>query len=1371
MRYLLCTLLTLFVIKAEAQYDVIYENSFKDWTTGQGWVMINNDTVQHSPEKIANSVFGGVPTPFYLEIFDYMLGVNQVLSLTDKVMITPPIIIQSNTYLRFYSYVNSGAQMFVHVIRSQNDTTMSGVVDYLGPANTDGFNIKALSGYAGDTIRLAFQMQGLITKAYIDDILFLKKKSNAWIPDFTFRTYLKTQVPAAFVGDSLNYVQNSVMSLKRIIKSNSNITTLEGMQYFVGLKYLDVANNDITYIPPNRLTLLDTANAENNFLPYFPDAPLCTYLKLNNNLVKTIPDLNNTSLMVLQLKNNLIYDCLTCSNRWVLGDMTNNVFATYECILYNMLISPPPPNLPFLGCGRYYGTIKGRAYYDLNQNSAYDAADIDLQNQRINFLQGTDITTLNDGTYAIKADSGLINMQLTALPAGFVCNTPLIDTIIPQQVIQHDFIVTSTSAFKNLEIQVNGTGTTRLNEQLSVSLNVKNLGSLTTTAVVKMKVPTGYTFLNLQKGMILNDTLYWNVNIAPFRNDNNMLTIQVNSYPINQETFFTANVAVAGDIDQQNNIDSVGIMIRDSLVTNNPPIGFPFDPNNKLVDHPIVTPGFQDYLTYNINFENIGTANATRVVVRDFLSTKLDENTFEILSTSHPCIVSFGADNVIQFLFDPIALYPTSVDSLLSHGHIWFRIKPKNPIYFNDTIYNSANIYFDTQAPVLTNVSMVYADTSHSMGFTQDKTEICGNGNVTFRNQTGGEPLSIEWIFPGGTPSTSTSSSPVVNYNTPGLYDVTLIAKYVGYTDTLVKPGLILIHELITPTIVVNGSDSICMGDSVLLTSSLPEPGYHWSTGDTTAFTYVKDSRYVQLVVNDSNGCAMLAPYVYIYVSDPDPQINGSDTICQGDIAFLNANHVYHSYLWSTGSTNSFIQINNTGLYVLTVTDVIGCSGTDSLYVQKFARPQPAISGDDTICGGTVSILDAGSLYKSYLWNTGATTSSISAGLQGKYVVTVTDSSSCTGKDSIYLKVINTDPFYVNAYSICSGSGMNLIGFGGFQSYLWSTGATTQSIYVTLPGYYTLTVSAANNCTGKDSILITVHPLPVPVIAGNDSLCQGQSLTLTNPPFASYLWSTGSTGAAIVPINPGNYIVTVTDTNGCVGKDSTNLSLLSLPNPVITGSDSICQSTTTILDAGSGFASYQWNTPDTTQQILVSTAGVYTVTVTDSFGCTNSTGHMLTIIPVDTTITQNGIQLMSMATGATYQWVYCDSIAIAGAIASTFTPVQDGSYAVIISKDGCVDTSACYPILITGIEGLNEEQIAVYPNPANTSLIISGKQSATIRSIQVYTATGQALDVSVSPISTNAFIIDVSQFLSGMYYLTIQLDQTSIQQKFVIQHQ
>ena len=111
----------------------------------------------------------------------------------------------------------------------------------------------------------------------------------------------------------------------------------------------------------------------------------------------------------------------------------------------------------------------------------------------------------------------------------------------------------------------------------------------------------------------------------------------------------------------------------------------------------------QDYLHYTIRFQNIGTSDAINVKVINDLDAKLDWSTFQLISTSHNCRIK-NKNNRNEFIFEGINL-PGTTNEPLSHGYITYKIKAITSIAVGDVIPNSANIYFDFNAPIATNIT------------------------------------------------------------------------------------------------------------------------------------------------------------------------------------------------------------------------------------------------------------------------------------------------------------------------------------------------------------------------------------------------------------------------------------------------------------------------------------------------------------------------------------------------------------------------------------------------------------------------------------------------------------------------------------------
>src|ERR1035437_4944595 len=199
--------------------------------------------------------------------------------------------------------------------------------------------------------------------------------------------------------------------------------------------------------------------------------------------------------------------------------------------------------------------------------------------------------------------------------------------------------------------------------------------------------------------------------------------------------------------------------------------------------------------------------------------------------------------------------------------------------------------------------------------------------------------------------------------------------------------------------------------------------------------------------------------------------------------------------------------------------------------------------------------------------------------------------------------------------TFCTGGNVTLTSSAG-TTYLWSTGATTASINATTAGSYTVKVKNANGCqsTASAATAVTVNALPAtPTITagGPTTFCIGGNVTLTSSAGTTYLWSTGATTASISTTTAGSYTVKVTNANGCQSATSaaSAVTVNALPpTPTITagGPTTFCAGGNVTLTS-SADATYLWSTGATTPNINITTAGSYTVKVTNANGCQSAT--------------------------------------------------------------------------------------------------------------------------------------------------------------------
>ena len=149
------------------------------------------------------------------------------------------------------------------------------------------------------------------------------------------------------------------------------------------------------------------------------------------------------------------------------------------------------------------------------------------------------------------------------------------------------------------------------------------------------------------------------------------------------------------------------------------------------------------------------------------------------------------------------------------------------------------------------------------------------------------------------------------------------------------------------------------------------------------------------------------------------------------------------------------------------------------------------------LCNGETKILDAGSQFSSFLWNTGETTQKISVSKQGYYEVKATTSEGCELKDSIFALESHPKASLVPVIQLCA-KGSLLLDAGNFSSFLWSTKETSRTIRVTDPGMYTVSIIDKYGCTGKDSTKVGLSSLPVLKINKIDSMLCGTKNTVVD---------------------------------------------------------------------------------------------------------------------------------------------------------------------------------------------------------------------------------------------------------------------------------
>ncbi len=343
-----------------------------------------------------------------------------------------------------------------------------------------------------------------------------------------------------------------------------------------------------------------------------------------------------------------------------------------------------------------------------------------------------------------------------------------------------------------------------------------------------------------------------------------------------------------------------------------------------------------------------------------------------------------------------------------------------------------------------------------------------------------------------------------------------------------------------------------CNGDATGSSTVTPNGGtagytYSWLPGgETTSTVSGMSAGTYSCTVTDANGCTTMETMTIVDPAAISILVNAPDTICAGSVATLMANGSGGtgtlSYLWQPGNLSGStvtVTLTSSTVQLITVTDSLGCSFTDSASITVEALPVVALGQDITQCGGTV-VLDAQNAGMSYLWNDNSTSQTLNVSVSGTYFVGVTNAFGCTSSDSINV-TLNTNPsLYLGADTAQCGGTIILDAQIAGGTYLWNDSSAAQTLSAATSGVYWVNVVDANGCSTADTIVVTINTVPTVTANANTltACALDADIILTGTP-SNGTWSgTGVSGNQFDPsVGAGSYspLYTYTDANGCTG--------------------------------------------------------------------------------------------------------------------------------------------------------------------------------------------------------------------------------------------
>lgn len=601
------------------------------------------------------------------------------------------------------------------------------------------------------------------------------------------------------------------------------------------------------------------------------------------------------------------------------------------------------------------------------------------------------------------------------------------------------------------------------------------------------------------------------------------------------------------------------------------------------------------------------------------------------------------------------------------------------------------------------------------------------NLNSTTANYTYPQASNQVWDYiqqPGGPAVAGQTTAQYGCSNSSDCYNVVAAGMYYR-TSCLVcsSPAL-----TITPV-----TSSSCSAGSATanVTGGTGPYSYTWSPtgGNAQSVSSVPTGNYT-VTVADATGCNKGTATIAINGAAGPTITANSATVCAGSSANLTASGAL-TYTWSPGASLNTTSGPNviatpaaTQIYSVSGSNAAGCVSTITTQVLVNPMPVPVVGSNSPVClNNPINLTASGGT--SYSWSGPNSFSSASqnptipaatAINAGVYTVTVT-SLGCSTSGTVNVSVATPTTSASNTGPYCAGSTISLSAPAA-TSYTWTgpgfnsnlQNPTIPNSTAAMSGNYTILVSIGT-CTATATTSVTVYALPVPVATNTGPYCPGTTIQLNVGAFSTYTWTGPSFNSNLqnptipnaVVADSGNYVVKVTDINGCVNSSTTNVIVNSTP-VIAVNNPGTCVNQTINLTSNGG-STYAWTGPmgfnsalqnPSIPNAVIGMSGAYTVLVTSAAGCTATAVSNVTVYPLPVpNITSNspvcvGNTLNLYGTGgAIYGW---SGPGYAGAtqnpVIPNVTAAVGGVYTLLVSSGTCT-ASTTYTVVINPLPVFN----------------------------------------------------------------------------------
>ncbi|XCF06215.1 T9SS type A sorting domain-containing protein [Tamlana crocina] len=499
--------------------------------------------------------------------------------------------------------------------------------------------------------------------------------------------------------ENLNALQSLKCSFNNL--TSLDVSNLEALEFLHcndnKLESLSIENSNVALIKchNNNLTELDCTTAYNLDHLECNDNKLVT-LFLKNGINETT---FNESTTTINFENNPNLEYI-CADDFEISKIQELIdLYGYSGCEVNTYCSFTPGGESFVIEGQNILNQNGGDCSDavpFYANVKYNVSSSEINGQFISNFSGSFKTSVNKGSYSVT--------PILENPEFFKISPEVLTVNFPDDgfSVAQNFCITPNGTYNDLEVIIIPITRARPGFNSEYKIIYKNKGNQTLSGSIEIDFQDDILDLTSSSPEVStqsNGSLTWNYsNLQPFQSNEISIIFNINT-PLETPSVndgdilnFTASISpITGDYTETDNTFTLNQTVVNS-----------FDPNDKTcLEGNTITPDLiGNYVHYLIRCENTGSAEAVNVIVKDVIDgNKLDINSLMVTGSSHPMVTEINGDNV-EFIFEEINL---PFDDANNDGYVSFKIKTLPTLQIGDIFENEAEIYFDYNAPIITN--------------------------------------------------------------------------------------------------------------------------------------------------------------------------------------------------------------------------------------------------------------------------------------------------------------------------------------------------------------------------------------------------------------------------------------------------------------------------------------------------------------------------------------------------------------------------------------------------------------------------------------------------------------------------------------------